>query len=260
MAITIERDSIEDALYWDTLDPYHYVRLESGRGPTQYVIVGGADHKTGEFDDAWARFEGIESWVRALLPKLGNVTHRWSGQTLDPIDYAAFIGYNPGNDHILVHTGDSGQGLTHGVAGSLLLSRLITGDGCPWAGFYSPSRVTLAAAKNFVAENVTAVKNFAEYLAPGKLASFDDLQRGKGAIIREGRHKIAAYRDDNGKLYRVSAACTHVGCHVHWNSFDRCWDCPCHGSHFAIDGTALNGPAVSSLQPAAGNHKAAEPV
>jgi Rieske Fe-S protein len=94
----------------------------------------------------------------------------------------------------------------------------------------------------------------------GTMASFDDLQRGKGAIIREGRHKIAAYRDDNGKLYRVSAACTHVGCHVHWNSFDRCWDCPCHGSHFAIDGTALNGPAVSSLQSGAGNHKAAEPV
>jgi len=218
------------------------------------VIVGGADHKTGEFDDAWARFEGIESWIRALLPKLGNVTHRWSGQTLDPIDYAAFIGYNPGNDHILVHTGDSGQGLTHGVAGSLLLSRLIAGDGCPWADFYSPSRVTLAAAKNFVAENVTAVKNFAEYLAPGELASFDDLQRGRGAIIREGRHKIAAYRDDNGQLTRVSAACTHVGCHLHWNSFERCWDCPCHGSHFAIDGTALNGPAVSSLPAAAGNH------
>jgi glycine/D-amino acid oxidase-like deaminating enzyme/nitrite reductase/ring-hydroxylating ferredoxin subunit len=251
MAITIERDSIEDALYWDTLDPYHYVRLESGRGPTQYVIVGGADHKTGEVDDAWARFEGIESWIRALLPKLGNVTHRWSGQTLDPIDYAAFIGYNPGNDHILVHTGDSGQGLTHGVVGSLLLSRLIAGDGCPWADFYAPSRVTLAAAKNFLAENVTAVKNFAQYLAPGELASIDDLQQGKGAIIREGRRKIAAYRDDNGQLHRVSAACTHVGCHLHWNSFERCWDCPCHGSHFAIDGTALNGPAVKALPSAA---------
>ena len=69
MAITIARDSIEDALYWDTLDPYHYVRLESGRGDTQYLIVGGADHKTGEADDGWARFEGIESWIRGLLPQ-----------------------------------------------------------------------------------------------------------------------------------------------------------------------------------------------
>jgi glycine/D-amino acid oxidase-like deaminating enzyme/nitrite reductase/ring-hydroxylating ferredoxin subunit len=249
MAITIEQDSIEDALYWDTLDPYHYVRLENGRGATQYVIVGGADHKTGEADDGWARFEGIESWIRALLPKLGNVTHRWSGQTLDPVDYAAFIGRNPGNDHVFVHTGDSGQGLTHGVAGSLLLSQLIAGETCPWVEFYDPSRITLSAAKTFITENITAVKNFAEYIAPGELKSVDELKPGKGAIVREGLRKIAAFRDDKGQVHRVSAACTHVGCHLHWNSFERCWDCPCHGSHFAVDGTTLNGPAVAALEP-----------
>ena len=249
MAITIERDSIEDALYWDTLDPYHYVRLENGRGATQYVIVGGADHKTGEADDGWARFEGIESWIRALLPKLGNVTHRWSGQTLDPVDYAALIGRNPGNDHVFVHTGDSGQGLTHGVAGSLLLSQVIAGETCPWVEFYDPSRITLSAAKTFITENITAVKNFVEYIAPGELKSVDELKPGKGAIVREGLRKIAAFRDDKGQVHRVSAACTHVGCHLHWNSFEQCWDCPCHGSHFAVDGTALNGPAVAPLDP-----------
>jgi glycine/D-amino acid oxidase-like deaminating enzyme/nitrite reductase/ring-hydroxylating ferredoxin subunit len=247
MAITIERDSIEDALYWDTLEAYHYVRLENGRGATQYLIVGGADHKTGEADDAWARFDGIESWIRGLLPKLGNVTHRWSGQILDPVDYSAFIGRNPGNDHVFVHTGDSGQGLTHGIAGSLVLSHLISGEPCPWADFYDPSRVTLAAAQNFVAENITAVKNFVEYLAPGELKSVDELKPGEGAIIRDGLSKIAAYRDENGILYQRSAKCTHVGCHVHWNSLERCWDCPCHGSHFGVDGTALNGPAISPL-------------
>lgn len=248
MALTIERDSIEDALYWDTLDPYHYVRLEAGRGATQYLIVGGADHKTGEVDDAWARFEGLESWIRGLLPKVGNVTHRWSGQTLDPIDYAAYSGRNPGNEHVYVHTGDSGQGITHGVAGSLLISRLIAGDACPWEKFYDPSRVPVSGAGNFIAENLTAVKNFAEYIAPGELGSVEELKPGKGAIIREGLHKVAAFRDDDGKLHRLSAACTHVGCHLHWNSFERCWDCPCHGSHFAVDGTPLNAPAVFPLE------------
>jgi glycine/D-amino acid oxidase-like deaminating enzyme/nitrite reductase/ring-hydroxylating ferredoxin subunit len=248
MALTIERDSIEDALYWDTLPEYHYVRIENGRGNTQYLIVGGADHKTGEADDAWARFEGLESWIRALLPKLGNVTHKWSGQVLDPVDYAAYSGLNPGNEHVFVHTGDSGQGLTHGVAGSLLLSHLIMGEKCPWTEFYDPSRVTPSATKNFITENLTAVKNFAEYIAPGELKSVDELKPGKGAIIREGLHKVATFRDDDGKVYRVSAACTHVGCHLHWNSFERCWDCPCHGSHFAIDGTPLNAPAVAPLE------------
>lgn len=261
MALTIPPGEIEDALYWDTLDPYHYVRIESGRGSTQYVIVGGADHKTGEADDAWARFEGLESWIRGLLPQLGNVTHQWSGQVLDPIDYAAYSGRNPGNEHVYVHTGDSGQGLTHGVMGSLLISRLIAGEECPWAEFYDPGRVSPSAAKTFIAENVTAVKNFAEYVAPGELKSVDELKPGQGAIIREGLRKVAAFRDDNGKLQRVSAACTHVGCHLHWNSLERCWDCPCHGSHFATDGTPLNAPAVAPLEKierAASSQEAAE--
>jgi glycine/D-amino acid oxidase-like deaminating enzyme/nitrite reductase/ring-hydroxylating ferredoxin subunit len=252
MAVTIERDSLEDALYWDTLDPYHYVRLERGRGARQYVIVGGADHKTGEADDAWARFEGLESWIRALLPRLGNVTHRWSGQTLEPVDYAAFSGRNPGDNHIFVHTGDSGQGLTHGVAGSLLISRLILGEPCEWTALYDPARVALAGARNFVAENITAVTNLTQYLAPGELQSTDELKPGTGAIIRQGLTKIAAYRDENGSLHQRSAACTHLGCHLHWNSLERCWDCPCHGSHFAIDGTALNAPAIDPLGDVAG--------
>ena len=247
MALTIEKDSIEDALYWDTLDDYHYVRLENGRGNTQYLIVGGADHKTGEADDAWARFEAIEAWIRALLPQLGNVTHRWSGQVLNPIDYVAFSGRNPGNDNVYVHTGDSGQGITHGVAASILISRLISGEPCSWADLYDPSRVPRRSVKNFIAENVTVLKNFSEYVAPGELKSVDELKPGHGAIIREGLRKVAAYRDEQGRLHRRSAVCTHLGCHIHWNSLERCWDCPCHGSHFATDGTALNGPAVTSL-------------
>ncbi|MBX9772944.1 MAG: FAD-dependent oxidoreductase [Xanthobacteraceae bacterium] len=248
MAITMPPDLIEDALYWDTLDPYHYVRVEPGRGDTRYLIVGGADHKTGEADDGWARLEGLESWIRGLLPPLGNVTHRWSGQVLDTIDFAAYIGRNPGNEHVYVHTGDSGQGLTHGVVAGILLSRLIIGEKCPWAEFYEPSRATLSAAKNFIVENVTAVKNFAEYVAPGELKSVDELKPGHGAIIREGLRKVAAFRDNHGRVHRLSASCTHVGCHLHWNSLERCWDCPCHGSHFSIDGTPLNAPAVAPLQ------------
>ena len=192
--------------------------------------------------------KALSSWIRGLLPKLGNVTHRWSGQTLDPVDYAAYSGRNPGNEHVFIHTGDSGQGITHGVAGSLLISRLIAGEACPWKTFYDPSRVPVSAAKNFIAENITAVKNFAEYIAPGELGSVEDLKPGRGAIIREGLHKVAAFRDGDGKLHRVSASCTHVGCHLHWNSFERCWDCPCHGSHFAVDGTPLNAPAVLPLE------------
>jgi Rieske Fe-S protein len=102
---------------------------------------------------------------------------------------------------------------------------------------------------NYVNENVTAIKNFAEYLMPAELDSVDDLKPGEGGIVRDGLRKVAACRDRDGKLHLHSAVCTHLGCHVHRNSTEQCWDCPCHGSHFAPDGTVLNGPAISPLEP-----------
>ena len=138
MAFSIKRGAIPDALYWDTLDPYHYVRLQPGEGPTDTLIVGGADHKSGEADDADVRFEALEAWARNLIPAAKDVTHRWSGQVLDTIDYAAFIGRNPGNQNIYVHTGDSGQGMTHGVVGSLINSASILGDTPKWQAVYEP--------------------------------------------------------------------------------------------------------------------------
>jgi glycine/D-amino acid oxidase-like deaminating enzyme/nitrite reductase/ring-hydroxylating ferredoxin subunit len=247
LALTIPKGALEDGLYWDTLDPYHYVRLQPGRGNFDYVIAGGADHKTGAADDGETRHTAIEAWIRNLLPKLGSVTHRWSGQVLDPVDYSAFIGRNPGNKNVYVVTGDSGQGMTHGVVAGLLISNLILQGKSDWTELYEPSRKTLRGLGNFISENVTALKNFAKYVAPGELSSLDEIKPGHGGIVRQGLKKIAAYRDEKGKLHLRSAVCTHVGCHIQWNSLEVCWDCPCHGSQFSVDGEALNAPAVMPL-------------
>ena len=247
MGFAIPRGALPDALYWDTEDPYHYVRLQPGEGKEDIVIVGGEDHKSGEADDANKRFARLERWVRPLIPALGAVTHRWSGQVLDTIDYAGFIGRDPGSDHIYVSTGDSGQGITHGVMGAMLNTALIVDGTSPWAETYEPSRKPVPAIKNYLTENVTVVKNFAEYVAPGEIGSADELKPGEGAILRRGLQKIAAYRDPKGSLHLHSAACTHIGCHLHWNSFETCWDCPCHGSMFDVDGKPLNAPTISGL-------------
>jgi glycine/D-amino acid oxidase-like deaminating enzyme/nitrite reductase/ring-hydroxylating ferredoxin subunit len=248
MAFTIPKGALPDALYWDTMDPYHYVRQETGPGAVNYLIAGGGDHKSGETDDAAARYDAIEAWTRRLFPQVGKETHRWSGQVLETVDYSAFCGVNPGSRNVYVHTGDSGQGMTHGAMAGLLIPDLIVSGQSTWAETFAPSRKPLRAITNYARENITAIKNFAEYIAPGEISSYDELERGKGAIVREGLRKVAAYRDQNGKLHKCSAVCTHLGCHVHWNSLERCWDCPCHGSQFDIDGTALNAPAVTALE------------
>ena len=114
-------------------------------------------------------------------------------------------------------------------------------------GLYAPGRVPLKAAKNFIVENVTAIKSFAEYVAPGELGSLDDLKPGHGAIVRRGLEKIAAYRELWCALHLNSASCSHVGCHLHLNSFETCWDCPCHGSMFDVNGQPINAPALGPL-------------
>ncbi|TRC98379.1 FAD-dependent oxidoreductase [Mesorhizobium sp. WSM4303] len=247
MAFTLPRGSLPDALFWDIADPYHYVRMNPGPGSVDYLIAGGADHKSGEADDGDIRFEAVEAWIRALVPTLGKEVTRWSGQVLDTIDYCAFIGLNPGSQSVYVVTGDSGQGMTHGALSGLLVKDLISGTPNPWTAVYEPSRKTPSGVINYVRENLSAVKNLAGYVLPGGLKSVDELQPGQGGILRDGLRRIAACCDVDGKLHQHSATCTHSGCEVAWNSTEQCWDCSCHGSHFAPDGTVLNGPAVSPL-------------
>jgi glycine/D-amino acid oxidase-like deaminating enzyme/nitrite reductase/ring-hydroxylating ferredoxin subunit len=238
--------AITDALYWDTLDPYHYVRLQEG-AEGECLIVGGEDHRTGLAQDIDQRFVSLEAWARKYFPMAAEVTHRWSGQVMEPIDYCAFIGLSPGRKRTYVATGDSGQGITGGVAAGLLLADLIADGKSRWEALYDPSRKPVRAAAEFARENAAVVKNYAEYLTGGDVASLDALAPGQGALVRRGTKKIAAYRDQKGNLHLRSAACPHAGCIVHWNGFERCWDCPCHGSQFQPDGKVISGPAISAL-------------
>jgi glycine/D-amino acid oxidase-like deaminating enzyme/nitrite reductase/ring-hydroxylating ferredoxin subunit len=247
-AYEIARGSLPDALYWDTLDPYHYVRLQPGDGEVDILIVGGEDHKTGEANDGNDRILALARWMRSLLPQLGKEITRWSGQVLEPVDYVAFIGRNPGDKRIYVATGDSGQGMTHGAVAGLLIADLIQQKENAWTDVYEPSRKPLKALGELVRENATAAKNFAGYLSAGDKSSAADLAPGEGAIIRRGLAKVAVYRREDGSLSECTATCPHLGCQVHWNSFERCWDCPCHGSQFAPEGEALNGPAAAPLR------------
>jgi glycine/D-amino acid oxidase-like deaminating enzyme/nitrite reductase/ring-hydroxylating ferredoxin subunit len=250
--------SIEDVLYWDTEKPYHYVRLHPWGG-TELLLVGGEDHHTGEADDAGRRFDALEAWTRERFGELGVVRYRWSGQVLETVDYAAFIGRSPGSDRVFVATGDSGQGITHGVVAGMLIADLIDSDDHPWAWVYDPARKPPKSLGKLLGGTLDVARNFIGKLAPGDVKSEAELPAGGGGILRDGAAKVAVCRDEQGVLHRVSAACTHAGCGVRWNSFEQCWDCPCHGSQFAPDGGVLNAPAVVPLRApakAAGREKA----
>jgi glycine/D-amino acid oxidase-like deaminating enzyme/nitrite reductase/ring-hydroxylating ferredoxin subunit len=261
-AFRVPRGSIPRALYWDTADPYHYVRLQTldeAQAPTKgavlhdALIVGGEDHKTGQATDMEERWRCLEEWTRERFPMVEGLTHRWSGQILEPNDYMAFIGRNPdGSENVYMASGDSGQGITHGTIAGILLTDLVMGRDNPWEKLYDPRRMRFqhrSSLKEFLKENINVAAQYLDYVTPGEVRSDEDIPRGEGRIIRRGRHKIAAYRDESGTLHERSAVCTHLRCIVDWNPGEKSWDCPCHGSRFDPYGKVLNGPAISDLGP-----------
>jgi glycine/D-amino acid oxidase-like deaminating enzyme/nitrite reductase/ring-hydroxylating ferredoxin subunit len=241
------RDSLPQILLWDTPDPYHYVRLQRA-DDHDVLIVGGEDHKTGQADDAEERFERLQQWTRERFSRIERFEFRWSGQVMEPIDSLALIGRNPlDSDNVYVATGDSGNGMTHGTIAGMLLTDLIMGRSNPWADLYDPSRKTLGAIKEFARENLNVAAQYADLVTAGEIDDVAQLKPGDGAILRRGVAKVAVHRDDAGVLHERSAICTHLGCVVQWNSTERTWDCPCHGSRFHADGHVVNGPAINAL-------------
>jgi hypothetical protein len=245
----VPKGSAPDALVWDSLEAYHYCRIQPWDETSDLLIVGGEDHQSGTANDMDDRFARLEAWTRDHYPSFSSSDFRWSGQVLEPVDFLPFSGLNPGNLRTYIHSGDSGMGMTNSVAGALNLIALLTGDKARFAELFDPGRkpVSGIALKEFAAGQAEVVANLAEYATPGEVSSVDEIRPGEGAIVRRGLKRVAAYRDENGALTERSAVCTHIGCIVHWNGFEKCWDCPCHGSQFAVDGSVLNGPAVRAL-------------
>jgi glycine/D-amino acid oxidase-like deaminating enzyme/nitrite reductase/ring-hydroxylating ferredoxin subunit len=245
VAAAIQPGAIPDVLAWDTSDPYHYVRLAEDGGST-YAIIGGGDHKTGQLDSEMEALERLESWATANF-NLDAVAFRWSGQVMETLDGLAYIGVNPGDRNVYVACGDSGMGMTHGTIAGILIPALMNDQDHPWRAVYDPSRKPLGTAATFVSENINVAKQMVDYVSPSDVPSLAEIEAGEGAVLRHGLTKIAAYRDDRGKLHVRSAICPHLGCIVHWNRLEKVWDCPCHGSQFDSTGRVLHAPAVSAL-------------
>jgi Rieske Fe-S protein len=246
---TVPRDAVPRALYWDTHDPYHYVRVQAADADHDLLIIGGEDHKTGQANDTDLRHERLETWARVRFPMIEDVAYRWAGQVMETLDGLAFIGRNPLDaDNVYIATGDSGMGMTHGTIAGMLLTDLINGDRNPWTELYDPSRKPLGAVREFAREAVNMVAQYADWVSPGERLDEEHILPDSGAVLRRGLKKVALYRDEQGRMHEYSAVCPHLGCIVRWNPTEKTWDCPCHGSRFTRQGQVINGPSNDDLR------------
>lgn len=248
VAFKIPKDTYTSFLLWDMPDPYHYARIVRGDNE-DFLVVGGEDHKTGQSNDAESRYKKLEEWSQNHFTVLGPVAFRWSGQVMEPVDYLAFIGHNPMDKNVYIVTGDSGNGMTHGTLAGMLITDLIQGRSNPWEKLYDPERKSLETAPTYLKENANVVGCMvSDWVAPSEVSKLEDIPENEGAIMREGVSKVAVFKDEEGSLHKCSAVCTHLGCVVQWNSGEKSWDCPCHGSRFDTEGSILNGPAIKPLE------------
>jgi glycine/D-amino acid oxidase-like deaminating enzyme/nitrite reductase/ring-hydroxylating ferredoxin subunit len=243
----IPKNSVEKCLIWDTADPYRYVRTQP-ENDYDVLIVGGEDHRTGQDDNADEHFGKLWQWTQKRFPQAEEILYKWSGQFLETHDGLAFIGrFSESEPNVYLITGDSGMGMTHGTIGGMLVSDLILERANPWTEVFEPSRLATQSIIEAVPEIISSTVPYVDWITAGDVSSVDEIKPGEGAIVSKGTTKIAAYRDENGKLYQRSAVCVHLGCIVRFNSLEKTWDCPCHGSRYGIDGHPINAPAFKSL-------------
>jgi glycine/D-amino acid oxidase-like deaminating enzyme/nitrite reductase/ring-hydroxylating ferredoxin subunit len=248
IAAPVPKGSVPYGLYWDTADPFHYVRLhKSSHSDQEYLIVGGEDHKTGQNDDPIDSYRRLEEWTVQRFPMVKKFIYHWSGQVMESVDGLAYLGRNPHDKNIYVITGDCGNGMTHCTIGGILVTDQIMGRENPWEQLYDPSRINIRSAGEFVRENINVAVQFKDWFGGEDLEKLNDISTGEGCIVKKGLNKIAAYKNNLGNFELLSAICPHLGCIVAWNTAEKSWDCPCHGSRFDCQGKVIVGPATVDL-------------
>ncbi len=235
---------VPEALWWDTSDPYFYIRTDKV-GDTMRTIVGGEDHKTGQTNDTETCYAALEKRLHAVFPS-ARVTRRWSGQVIETVDGLPYIGEYAGQ---FVATGFSGTGMTFGTLSALMFADHVQGIANPWKDLFHVERKELSSTWSYLKENKDYPYYLTKSLFMGGNRQPQDLAPGEGAVLRWQGKKVAASKDDKGKVTLVRAICPHLGCVVGWNNADQTWDCPCHGSRFTAEGQVIAGPAESPLEP-----------
>ena len=244
----LPKGTIPSALFWDTCDPYHYLRVDD-HARHDYVILGGEDHKTGQVDDTEGCYHKLEHLLRRLVPK-ADINDRWSGQVIETNDGLPFMGESA--EHQFVATGYAGNGMTFGTLAAIMASDAALGRKNPWQALFDVDRTKLLGGTwNYIKENL----DYPYYMIRDRLSAAETktlrgLRRGQGKIADLDGKRVAAYRDLQGAITTLSPFCTHMGCIVRWNSAESTWDCPCHGSRFKPTGEVLAGPAETPLEPA----------
>ncbi len=235
IACKLDGPQLKKGIYWGYLMSREIISLRDYQvNGEHFLIVSGFHHKVGEGNE-YLKMVELENFVLKFFDVI-EFTHQWSGQYYNSSDLIPMIGRRKEKSNIFLATGFSSDGLTYGTSASLIISDQIIGLNSPYSVVFNPSRKIPLKKEIYVGNN----NHIHTYLK--------DIPQGEGSVILDKGHKIAAYKEKENLIQTCSAICTHLGCIVNWNSAEKTWDCPCHGSRFSVSGDIIEGPALYALE------------
>jgi glycine/D-amino acid oxidase-like deaminating enzyme/nitrite reductase/ring-hydroxylating ferredoxin subunit len=238
-----------DGMYISAGEPSFSVRT-ANRFQDRYLIVAGPEFKPGEQTGQVKAVEQMREFLEQSFDGW-EPTHLWINEDFRSMDGVPFVGQaTSGEPNLLVATGFGAWGITQGYIAGEVLAHKILGKEHPCRDLYDATRIKpIAGGTAFVSENVkTAAHLVGDRYFGGKTVELETIAAGEGGIVSHDGELLAVRRGKDGHPVARSARCTHLGCIVDWNSIDRTWDCPCHGSRFDEDGEVLSGPATTRLE------------
>jgi glycine/D-amino acid oxidase-like deaminating enzyme/nitrite reductase/ring-hydroxylating ferredoxin subunit len=240
------RKTLPDGMYV-CLNPFHtYRSIPTDRG--NMIMIAGEHQIVGTPIDTRKCYNRLEEYAEDNW-EIESIEYHWSNQDNAAPDGLPIIG-ETSKSGVYVATAFGGWGMTHATTAAYLITDLITGKENPLVELFDPLRFKnskpvvssddgkLEIARKFQGNEIAWPSNM----------EVPDLSRDEARVISKGKEKFSVYLDEKGHMHRLQAVCNHRGCTLVWNTAEKTWDCPCHGSRYNYYGQVIHGPALVDLK------------
>lgn len=207
--------------------------LHSIRYYKNYLLYGSNRHRLTEKIDFFRHYDKSRSDFKKFFDEISEVT--WDNQDIVSYDLLPFIGRL--DSHLYLGTAYRGWGMTNGILAGKIISNFILYQTALYQDLFSPTRMNLGLTINSFLGTFHYMKATAQAF----------FQKKNPSYIKINGVLHAIYEDEEHNIHKICLLCPHMKCHLVFNSYDKTWDCPCHGSRFSLDGELIKGPAIKSL-------------